>query len=100
MPAEKPQEARPNVDSPNTERTPDTSPPTDSPHRYRLLFEHNLAGVYCTAIDGQILDCNESMARMLGYESREELLACSARELYFTPGDRQAFQSFLRQHLP
>ena len=35
-------------------------------HRYRVLFEHNLAGVYCTTFDGTILDCNESLAAMLG----------------------------------
>ncbi len=64
--------------------------------RYRLLFEHNLAGVYCTRLDGTILDCNESMAMMLGYGSREELLACRAQDLYFTNANREAFLAKLR----
>lgn len=68
-----------------------------SEQRYRLLFEHNLAGVYCTRLDGTILDCNESMATMLGYGSREELLACRAQDLYFTEASRAAFLAKLRQ---
>ena len=59
--------------------------------RYRLLFEHNLAGVYCTALDGTILDCNESLAKMLGYGSREELMSHRASDLYLTSADREAF---------
>ena len=41
--------------------------------RFRNLFERNLAGVYRTALDGRIIDCNESFARMLGYASRDEV---------------------------
>jgi PAS domain S-box-containing protein len=59
--------------------------------RYRLLFEHNLAGVYCTALDGTILDCNESLAKMLGYASRDELMSHRALDLYLAPRDREAF---------
>lgn len=59
--------------------------------RYRLLFEHNLAGVYCTALDGTILDCNESLAKMLGYGSREELMSHRASDLYLTSRDRETF---------
>jgi two-component system, cell cycle sensor histidine kinase and response regulator CckA len=43
--------------------------------RYRLLFERSLAGVVRTTLDGKILDCNDACAKILGYVSREELLA-------------------------
>ncbi|MHC4065733.1 MAG: PAS domain-containing sensor histidine kinase [Planctomycetota bacterium] len=62
-----------------------------SEQRYRLLFDDNLAGVYRTTLAGVILDCNESMAAMLGYGSREELMSHRAWELYFEPGDREGF---------
>lgn len=61
-----------------------------SERRYRLLFERNLAGFFRTTPAGRILECNESFVQMLGYPSREALLARSAAELYFDPADRDA----------
>jgi PAS domain S-box-containing protein len=65
--------------------------------RYRLLFEHNLAGVYRTTLEGRILDCNESLAAMLGYASREEVMALRAQDLYLKTTDREAFLRRLRK---
>ncbi|HNQ24758.1 MAG TPA: PAS domain-containing sensor histidine kinase [Phycisphaerae bacterium] len=65
--------------------------------QYHLVFEHSLIGMYRTTLRGRILDCNESMARMLGYRSRRELLNHKAGELYHTPGDRRAFLGRLRR---
>jgi len=64
---------------------------------HRLLFERNLAGVYRTTIDGRILDCNEAMARILGYASREELMEQSARDLYQNPSHRDDYIAVLRR---
>jgi len=61
-----------------------------SERRYRALFERNLAGVYRTTIEGRILDCNESFARIFGYSSREEVLRQAAWDFYIRPEDRQA----------
>jgi len=61
-----------------------------SERRYRALFERNLAGVYRTTIEGRILDCNESFARIFGYTSREEVLRQAAWDFYVNPEDRQA----------
>ncbi len=58
--------------------------------RYRLFFERDLAGVLWTRRDGQIIDCNESVARLLGYASRQEVLAHNAAEFYLDPSDRVA----------
>lgn len=69
----------------------------DVDHRYRLLFDHNLVGVYRTTCSGCILDCNQSMAAIMGYRSRAELLKARAHELYFTQGDRRAFLRRLRE---
>ncbi len=61
-----------------------------SEKRYRALFERNLAGVYRSTLEGRILDCNESFARIFGYASREEVLQQAAWDFYLKPEDRQA----------
>ncbi|MFY9552343.1 MAG: EAL domain-containing protein [Thermoanaerobaculia bacterium] len=61
-----------------------------SEQRYRTLFERNLAGVYRSTLEGRILDCNESFARIFGYASREEVLRQAAWDFYEKPEDRRA----------
>ncbi|HXH38835.1 MAG TPA: PAS domain S-box protein, partial [Thermoanaerobaculia bacterium] len=68
-----------------------------SEQRHRLLFERNLAGVYRTTIDGRILDCNDAMASILGFSSREELMERSATELYQDPSHRDEYIAVLRR---
>jgi len=63
----------------------------DSEERYRMLFERNIAGVFRTTRDGQILDCNSAFATVLGYGSREELLSRESWDLYVQRSDREAF---------
>jgi NO-binding membrane sensor protein with MHYT domain len=59
--------------------------------RYRALFDRSLAGVFRTTASGTLVDCNDAFARLLGFESREALLAHPAMvDRYFTPDDRQA----------
>ncbi|RJP77752.1 MAG: PAS domain S-box protein [Candidatus Zixiibacteriota bacterium] len=70
---------------------------TRSEQRYRLLFERNLAGVFRTSMDGRILDCNDSMARMLGYPNRSRLIGVNSREFY-DPSDMDLIQEELRRH--
>ena len=43
--------------------------------RYQLLFEDTPIGLYRTASDGQLLDANAALVRILRYPSREALLA-------------------------
>src|SRR5215831_18952803 len=56
--------------------------------RYRNLFERNLAGVYRTTMNGVFLDCNDSFARIFGYDSREEVLRHTVWEFYRSREDR------------
>jgi len=67
-----------------------------SEQRYRLLYEKCLAGVYRTAPDDRIMDCNEAFVKVLGYASPEEILARPARDLYFDPREREAFIARIR----
>ncbi len=68
-----------------------------SEQRHRVLFERNLAGVYRTTIDGRILECNDAMASILGFSSREELMAQSAKDLYQDPSYRDQYIAILRR---
>ena len=66
-----------------------SNPETEAYQRYQRFFESSVVGFYRTTLDGQVLDCNPAFVRIMGYASREELLACHALELYFSPTDRQ-----------
>jgi PAS domain S-box-containing protein len=69
----------------------------DSEARYRLLFERNVAGVFRTTLDGRILDCNDALVQALGYDSREELLAQPAWNLYHRHSDREDLIRLVRE---
>jgi len=68
-----------------------SNPGTESYERYQRFFESSVVGFYRTTLDGQVLDCNPAFVRIMGYASREELLACHALDFYFSPTDRQDF---------
>jgi PAS domain S-box-containing protein len=62
-----------------------------SRRRYRMLFEHNLAGVFLFTLEGRIVDCNDAYAKMAGYESREEFFGLAPAELYLDVENRTAY---------
>ena len=69
-----------------------------SEERYRMLFEKNVAGVFRTALDGTILDCNDALVHEFGYESREELMRLKASDLYAVSSSReQLLESLLQE---
>ena len=68
-----------------------------SERRYRQLFERNLAGVYRSTPDGRILDCNDALVKILGCESREDLMGRLASEFYWNAEERKDILSGLRQ---
>jgi PAS domain S-box-containing protein len=65
--------------------------------QYRLIFERNVAGVFYSSLDGTRIGCNEAFARILGYDSPEEVSAVPAQNLYVHPGDRDRFLADLRR---
>lgn len=67
--------------------------------RYKDLIENNVAGIFQSTIDSVLLDCNQSFASMLGYDSRDELIGKSTKPLYFEIVDREAFLSDLRKQI-
>lgn len=65
---------------------------------YQNLFNHNLAGTYKTTFEGQVVDCNDAFAKMLGYDSKDEVLKINAVDLYFSQSDRSGFLQELKQN--
>ncbi len=68
-----------------------------SEERYRTLFEGHISGVYVSSQDGRLLDCNEAMVRILGYDSKAELLSVPIERYYENPADRVEFIKLLRK---
>jgi PAS domain S-box-containing protein len=61
----------------------------EAERRYRELFDNIQEGIYFSTEDGRFIEVNDAMVRMLGYESREELLKVDIpSDLYFAPEDR------------
>ena len=63
-----------------------------SEEKYRSLVENAQEGVYQSTAEGRHLTINPAFARMLGYESPEEVMATItdiAQQLYVNPQDRK-----------
>ena len=45
-----------------------------SEDNYRGIFENSIEGIMQTDFQGQILNANPAMAKMLGFESAEDLI--------------------------
>jgi two-component system NtrC family sensor kinase len=77
----------------------DTTDRRSAEERYRLLFEQVQQGVFVATPEGKLLDCNDAFVQMLGYESREELMALNInQELYVSPEQREAFRKEIDAH--
>src|SRR5262249_31862024 len=60
--------------------------------RFTELFENLQEGIYITTPDGSILDANPALVRMLGYDSKAELLARKVEEVLIDRAERKALQ--------
>lgn len=66
----------------------------ESEKRYRTLFENSLDGIYKSTREGKFVAVNPALVKMLGYDSKEELMGIDIKtELYFDLNDR-AEESF------
>lgn len=66
--------------------------------RYKVFFERNLAGLYRTKLSGEIIDCNDAMAVILGYKSREDLIGKNAKLLYWDVKEREKHIDLLKKN--
>lgn len=67
------------------------------PHDYSDVWSGLPVGLYQSTPHGQILDANPTMVRMLGYPTREALLAIRAGDLYVNLDDRQRWQAMIER---
>jgi PAS domain S-box-containing protein len=66
--------------------------------KYRNIFENAVEGIFRTAVDGAFLEVNPALARLLGAQSPEDLLARApnVRPCYVDEADRAALLETLR----
>jgi PAS domain S-box-containing protein len=73
-----------------TEQTRAQEALQQSEQKYRLLFERNMAGVFRCCQSGNFIDCNDAAAKILGYDSREDLIGRSSADIFVDITDRDA----------
>ena len=69
--------------------------------KYRGIFENSSEGLFQTTQDGRILSVNPALARILGYDSPEEItshITNVATQLYLRPDDRKRLVAALETH--
>ena len=59
--------------------------------RFRNLFENSIDGIYRSTLDGQYLEINNALVKILGYGNKNELLKVNTKDLYFSLKDRPDF---------
>jgi len=64
--------------------------------KYRRLFERNLAAVFTWRADGTIVDCNLAFVRLLGFQTRDELVGRSYWDFEVDPERRDQLEEALR----
>lgn len=69
-----------------------------SEKRFRLLFDDNLVGVFRSVPDGEVLECNDAFARMLGYETSAGIIGVNTSSFYFEETDRKLYLEYLREN--
>jgi len=71
----------------------DTTARRAAEERYRTLFEQVQEGVFVSTPEGRVVDCNDAFVHLLGYDSRDEILARDIpQSFYANPGDRDVFR--------
>lgn len=69
--------------------------------KYRNIYENAVEGIFQTTPAGQYLSANGALARMYGYESPEEMIACLTDiqcQLYVDPQRRAEFVRLMHLH--
>ena len=69
----------------------------ESEERYRQFFEDDLTGDYIVTVDGRLLACNPSFARIFGFASVEEALQLDMRTIHPDPACREDLLERLRR---
>jgi PAS domain S-box-containing protein len=77
----------------------DTTARLVAEEKYRMLFEQAQEGVFVATPEGELLDCNDAFVTMLGYGSRDELMALDMGSvLHSVAEEREAFLKEIEAH--
>ena len=64
--------------------------------RYREFFDGEQYGLFLSSREGRFLDVNQNLVKMLGYDSKDELLDIDlSKDLYWDSKDRERFQKIM-----
>jgi PAS domain S-box-containing protein len=70
----------------------------ENEEKYRLIFENNQSGLFISELEtGKIVECNQSFAKILGY-NKNELINNFSDKLYFDQNDRKNYIQELLKH--
>ncbi len=70
----------------------------DAERRYRELFDNIQEGIYVSTPQGRFVEVNDSLVRILGYSSRDEVLQLDIpTQVYFSPERRQELAELLKR---
>src|SRR5215469_2026479 len=67
---------------------------------YRKLFEGSVDGIYVNTPGGVLLNANPALARIMGYDTPEQLIGSiedSAQDIYVNPAAREEFQRLMQR---
>ena len=61
-----------------------------SEREHRSIFDNATMGIYRSTVDGRLVKANDAFAKMLGYDSVDEVLKCDMRrDVYYDPEQRE-----------
>jgi PAS domain S-box-containing protein len=78
----------------------DISARKDAEKRYRDIFDGALEGIYRISVEGRALEANPAMARMLGYDSANEVTSTVTdwtHQVWADPAERSDFMELLER---
>ena len=73
----------------------------EAERRYRDIFDRALEGMFQTTAEGRSITANPALAKMLGYDSPEDVVASvtdAARDVWVDPLDRERYVRLLEEH--
>jgi len=66
--------------------------------KFRSLFENSILGIYRTTPEGEILECNSALLKLLGFEKFEELAERNLEQYGYEPGfSRNKFKKLIQE---
>ena len=70
----------------------------EAERRYRELFDNVQEGVFFASPEGHFIEVNDALVRMLGYESRDDVLKIDlSKQVYVSPDQRDEIAGRLNQ---